>query len=112
MASRPDRVEAAWATYRQTAAPHVDRDLIEAAYADPRLRALFPFHSHHSLTFSRRVTFPYTHDAPVITPVGGRYRVTWWATRSPHGPADIGEVDDPREAVALVVAHLPPRAGP
>lgn len=101
-----------WTIYRQTTASHVDHDLIEASYAHPQLQALFPFHSHGSPNFSRCTGFPYTHDVPVVTPVDGRYRVTWWKTRSPHGPADIGEADDPRDAVALVAAHLPPGCGP
>ncbi|MET7642504.1 DUF6193 family natural product biosynthesis protein [Streptomyces sp. NPDC005426] len=108
---RDTAVETKWTIYRQTAASHVDHDLIEASYAQPRLRALFPFHSHRSLAFSRCTGFPYTHDAPVVTPVSGRYRVTWWKSRSPQGPADIGETDNPRDAVALVVAHLPPEYG-
>ncbi|MEU4220785.1 DUF6193 family natural product biosynthesis protein [Actinoplanes sp. NPDC026623] len=105
-------VETRWTIYRQSAPPYVDHALIEAAYAEPRLRALFPFHSHRSLNFSRCTGFPYTHDVPVITPVAGRYRVTGWETRSPRGPADIGETGDPRDAVALVVANLPPGCGP
>ncbi len=109
---RGTAVENMWATYRQTAASHVDHDLIEAAYAQPQLRALYPFHSHRSLNFSRCTGFPYTHDVPVVTPTDGTYRVTWWKTRSPQGPADIGEVDNPRDAVALVIAHLPPECGP
>ncbi|MFD8692921.1 DUF6193 family natural product biosynthesis protein [Streptomyces sp. NPDC059651] len=109
---RGTAAEARWADYRRTAARFVDRDLIEASYAQPQLRALFPFHSHRSLTFSRCTGFPYTHDAPVVTPVNGRYRVTWWKTRSPRGPADIGEADNLRDAVALVVAHLPSGCGP
>ncbi len=108
---RGTAVETMWTIYRQTTASHVDHDLIEAAYAQPQLRALFPFHSHRSLNFSRCTGFPYTHDVPVVTPVDGKYRVTWWKTRSPHGPADIGEADNPRDAVALVVAHLPRECG-
>ncbi|MGW4659011.1 DUF6193 family natural product biosynthesis protein [Streptomyces sp. NPDC004279] len=42
----------------------------------------------------------------------GKYRVTWWKNRPPHGPADIGETDNPRNAVALVLAHLPCACGP
>lgn len=109
---RGDAVEAKWTIYRHTSASHVDHELVEAAYDQPQLRALFPFHSHTSLNFSRCTGFPYTHDVPVITPMDGRYRVTWWKTRSPHGPADIGEVDSPHDAVDLVVAHLPPDCGP
>jgi hypothetical protein len=109
---RGDAVEAQWTIYRHTSASHVDHQLVEAAYAQPQLRALVPFHSHTSLNFSRCTGFPYTHDLPVITPVDGRYRVTWWKTRWPHGPADIGEVNTPDDAVALVVAHLPSGCGP
>lgn len=109
---RGDALEAKWTIYRRTSASHVDHELIEAAYAQPQLRALFPFHSHTSLNFSRCTGFPHTHDVPVITPVDGRYRVTWWKTRSPHGPADIGEVDTPHNAVALAVTHLPSSCGP
>ncbi|WP_439681169.1 DUF6193 family natural product biosynthesis protein [Embleya sp. MST-111070] len=109
---RGDAVEAQWTSYRRTTAWHVDHELIEAAYAQPRLRALFPFHSHRTLNFSRCTGFPYTHDIAVITPANGSYRVTWWHTRSPHGPADIGEADTPGDAVALVVAHLPHNCGP
>lgn len=106
---RGTAVEAMWTIYRRTAAAHVDHDLIEAAYAQPQLRVLFPFHSHRSLHFSRCTGFPYTHDVPAIIPVAGKYCVKW-KSRSPHGPADIGEAYNPRDAVALVVAHLPPRA--
>ncbi|MFJ3902828.1 DUF6193 family natural product biosynthesis protein [Streptomyces sp. NPDC090025] len=109
---RGTAVEAKWEIYRRSTAPHVDHDLIEACYAQPRLRALFPFHSHRSLTFSRCTGFPYTHDVPVVTPVAGKYRVTWWRTRSPQGPADIGEADNPRDSVAMVVARLPHGCGP
>lgn len=109
---RGTAVETMWAIYQQTAATHVDHDLIEAAYAEPQLRALFPFHSHRSLNFSRCTGFPYTHDVPVITPIAGKYRVAWWKTRSPHGPADIGETDNPRDAVAPVLVHLPADCGP
>jgi hypothetical protein len=93
-------------------AAHVDHDLIEAAYAQPQLRALFPYHSHRTLAFSRCTRFPYTRDVPVITPLNGSYRVTGWKTRSPRGSADIGEANSPQEAIALVLAHLPHNCGP
>ncbi|MEV5831578.1 DUF6193 family natural product biosynthesis protein [Spirillospora sp. NPDC052242] len=109
---RGEAVEAQWAIYRTTSARHVDHDLIEAAYARPRLRALFPFHSHRTLNFSRCTGFPYTHDIPVIDPrPDGTYRVAWWRDRSPDGPA-IGEADNPQDATALVHASLPDDCGP
>jgi len=39
---RGTAVETMWSIYRQTTASHVDHDLVEAAYAQPQLRALFP----------------------------------------------------------------------
>jgi hypothetical protein len=109
---RGTAVETMWTIYRHSTAAHVDHDLVEAAYAEPRLRALFPFHSHRSLNFSRCTGFPYTHDVPAITPVDGKYRVTWRNTCSPHGPADMAETDNPRVAIALVLVHLPSDCGP
>ncbi|MEV4255134.1 DUF6193 family natural product biosynthesis protein [Spirillospora sp. NPDC049652] len=107
---RGDAVEAEWASYRTTAAAHIDHDLIEAAYARPQLRALFPFHSHRTLNFSRCTGFPYTHDIPVVSPLSdGTYRVTW--ARSSDGPA-ITEVDNPYDAITAVIAHLPDNCGP
>jgi len=47
---RGTAVETMWTFYRQTTVSHVDHDLIEAAYVQPQLRALFPFHSHRSLS--------------------------------------------------------------
>ncbi len=105
-------VEAQWAIYRTTSARHVDHDLIEAAYTHPRLRTLFPIHSHRSLNFSRCTGFPYTYDIPMIDHrPNGTYRVVWWHDRSPDGPA-IEEADNAHDAVAVVIAHLPDGCGP
>jgi hypothetical protein len=82
---RGTAVETMWTIYRNSTAAHVDHDLVEAAYAEPRLRALFPFHSHRSLNFSRCTGF---------------------------GPAGMAETDDPRDAVALVLVQLPSDCGP
>jgi hypothetical protein len=107
-----DPVEAKWKSYRETSARHIDHELIEAAYAQPRLRALFPFTSHYTLCLSQCTRFPFTHDLPVIDPIGnGRYRVSW-PTRSPTGPAAIGETDNPDDGAALLVDHLPETCGP
>ena len=57
---RGDAVEAMWTIYRHSSASHVDHELIEAAYAQPQLRTLFPLHGHTSLNFSRCTGFPYT----------------------------------------------------
>ncbi|MFI6288634.1 DUF6193 family natural product biosynthesis protein [Streptomyces sp. NPDC051018] len=101
-----------WTVYRQATASSVDHGLIEAAYAEPELRVLFPYQSHESLHFSRCTRYPYTHDVPAIVPVDGKYRVIGRTARSPHRPVDIGWADNPRDAVALVLARLPPGCGP
>jgi hypothetical protein len=93
-------VEAQWAIYRTTSAPHVDHDLIKAAYVQPRLRVLFPSHSHRTLNFSRGTRSPYTRDVPSIKPrPDGTYSVTWRHERSRGGPA-VEEADNPHDAVA------------
>ncbi|MBF6302650.1 hypothetical protein IU459_34700 [Nocardia amamiensis] len=98
-----DPVETRWKLYRQTRARHIDHDLIEAAYAQPRLRMLFPYTSHGSLRLSRCTRFPFTHDLPVIIPLSdGTYQVTWPKRRS-----HIGHAGTPPEAVSLLVNHLP-----
>jgi hypothetical protein len=84
------------------------RLLVEAAYAQPRLRVLFPFTSHHDLHFSRCTGYPYSRDVPFIQHLpSGRYLVS-----GPLRGSVIGEADDPAGAVALVVASLPVGCGP
>ncbi|MEU3910364.1 DUF6193 family natural product biosynthesis protein [Streptomyces sp. NPDC029721] len=44
---------------RHPAARRGEPAVIEAAYAEPRLRALFPFPSHGALSFHRNTQFPW-----------------------------------------------------
>ncbi|MFF1909967.1 DUF6193 family natural product biosynthesis protein [Kitasatospora sp. NPDC058218] len=83
--------------------------VIEAAYAEPRLRALFPFPSHGALSFHRNTHFPWSNDLPFI--VGDAQSCIVYA---PLGVSErvLGESLTPHEAAALVVAHLPPDCGP
>jgi hypothetical protein len=84
------------------------RDLVEAAYAEPKLRALYPFTSHWSLHFTTCTGYPFTWVVPFIDPLrDGRFRVC-----GPSRGTVIGEVDTAAEAVALVVSHLPAQIGP
>ncbi|MEV5575163.1 DUF6193 family natural product biosynthesis protein [Spirillospora sp. NPDC052269] len=107
-----EATEAKWALYRTSIARHVDHDLIEAAYAQPRLRALFPLHSHRVLLFSRCIGYPYTDDLPGIgSRGGGTYRVVWWHEIGSDVRA-VEEVGGAEAAVALVVASLPDDCGP
>ncbi|WP_030732213.1 DUF6193 family natural product biosynthesis protein [Streptomyces sp. NRRL S-237] len=83
--------------------------VIEAAYAEPRLRALFPFPSHGALSFHRNTQFPWSNDLPFI--VGDAQSCIVYA---PLGVPQrvLGESLTPHEAAALVVARLPPDCGP
>lgn len=79
--------------------------VLEAAYEDPILRRLYPYTSHGQVHFSSTTRFPYEVAVPFVIPLpDGRFRVV---RRDPSG--EIGEVPSAREAVALVVAHVPPR---
>ncbi|MEU9401216.1 DUF6193 family natural product biosynthesis protein [Streptomyces sp. NPDC048242] len=84
------------------------RNLIEAAHAEPALRALYPFTSHWALRFS-------TTTRPRLTVVGpclsansdGTYGVG-------HGfvSQDLGQFVTAREAVDVAVRRLPSGLGP
>lgn len=85
---------------------------VDAAYAEPRLRQLFPFLSHYVLGFSRCTGFPFTSDIPWV---GYNLPENCYQVRQP------GWIDDPvvlrqaataEEAIALVVANLPDGCGP
>ncbi|MFI1094438.1 DUF6193 family natural product biosynthesis protein [Streptomyces sp. NPDC020917] len=84
------------------------RELMEAAFVEPRLRQLFPFTSHWSLHFTTCTGFPYTWVVPFVDPLrDGRFRVC-----GPSRGTVIGEADSVDDALALVLAHLPADIGP
>ena len=84
------------------------RELVEAAFVEPRLRQLFPFTSHWSLHFTTCTGFPYTWVVPFVDPLrDGRFRVC-----GPNRGTVIGEAGSAEEALALVLAHLPADIGP
>ncbi|MFJ4918226.1 MULTISPECIES: DUF6193 family natural product biosynthesis protein [unclassified Streptomyces] len=80
--------------------------VIEAAYAELRLRVLFPFLSHGCLTFHRNSQFPWSNDLPFIA---GSAPCTVYG---PSYSSVLGEGLTPKEAAALVVANLPLDCGP
>ncbi|MBW5483994.1 hypothetical protein GPJ59_19440 [Streptomyces bambusae] len=81
--------------------------MVEAAYAQPRLRELYPSLSHGILLLSRWTGYPPDRAVPAVHPVaGGGYQITR------HGEGRLGETATAEEAYALVVAHLPERCGP
>lgn len=77
--------------------------LIEAAYAEPRLRELYPYTSHYALSFSA-TPYPFTPSfATLVAPRGGGdYTVReWW-----NGPT-LTQVGTPAEAIAVAIDRLP-----
>ncbi|MGD3112876.1 DUF6193 family natural product biosynthesis protein [Streptomyces sp. YGL11-2] len=105
-ASAEDITEAAWA--RLLSSDGVDHELVRAAYAEPRLRQLFPLVGMWELHFSRCTEHPCTWDVPYIAPrKGGGFRV-----EGPSRSDVIGSADTAAEAVAMVARRLPPGCGP
>jgi hypothetical protein len=83
-------------------------EIIEAAYAAPALRQLFPYTSHAAFCLSTCTGYPYSDDIPPIVPRdGGGYVLL-----NPSTGAAITEVDDAESAVAALLAHLPANVGP
>ncbi|OLE20722.1 MAG: hypothetical protein AUG49_24175 [Catenulispora sp. 13_1_20CM_3_70_7] len=97
---RTEASEADWPEYQA---------LIEAAYAEPALRALYPFTSHWTLRFSTS-TRPYLTTLPSCLSAprgGGRYTV------SAHFMGEVtAETSTADEAVATVMRQLPGGLGP
>jgi hypothetical protein len=82
--------------------------LIEAAYAEPALRALYPFTSHWALRFSTTTRPRLTVVGPCLGTNGdGRYGVGRGTISQ-----DLGVFTTAKEAAALAVHHLPPKLAP
>jgi hypothetical protein len=82
--------------------------LIDAAYAEPKLRQLYPYTSHWTLRFSTTTGYPFSPEAVCIEATrNGQFEVkTSW-----NGAA-FARTTTAEEAVALVVDHLPSDVGP
>jgi hypothetical protein len=99
-------VEAGWQTVRDDG--RVRPELLAAAYAEPRLRQLFPWTGMGELHFSRCTESRWTWDIPYVMPdAGGTYFVA-----GPHRDQTVGPADTAQEAIAMVVDRLPPGCGP
>ncbi|MFF2077982.1 DUF6193 family natural product biosynthesis protein [Kitasatospora sp. NPDC058162] len=100
-----DAVEARWRMMQRGPVPERDadfRDLVRAAFAQPRLRALSPGKSMWWFTLSRLAAQPVTGDFPRTRPLGrGRFEVTL-ADRS------VRVADGAAAAVAVNLDNLPP----
>ncbi|MFD6422271.1 DUF6193 family natural product biosynthesis protein [Streptomyces sp. NPDC060198] len=105
---RGEAVPARWQSMRRYRHRHGTdwQDLVEATFAEPRLRALSPGSSVGRLTFSRRVTPPICTDLPSIRPLGeGRFEVRFAGGRVPRAATATA-------AVAVALAGLPDDAVP
>ncbi|MFC1403353.1 MULTISPECIES: DUF6193 family natural product biosynthesis protein [Streptacidiphilus] len=101
-----DVTEAAWQKLLRS--DRVDSALVQAAYAEPRLRQLFPWVGMWELHFSRCTEHPPTWDIPYIAPLkGGGFLVAGPSREQSVGPAESAET-----AAAIVVEHLPAVCGP
>lgn len=81
--------------------------LIEAAYAEPTLRALYPFTSHWALRFSATTRLDLTVVGPCLTASSDG---TYGLGRGFITP-DLGQFATAHEAVALAVQPLPSGLG-
>ncbi|MFF8293545.1 DUF6193 family natural product biosynthesis protein [Streptomyces sp. NPDC016309] len=104
--SGPQLVEAGWQKVRDDG--RVRPELLEAAYAEPRLRQLFPWTGMGELHFSRCTEQRWTWDIPYIQPAAGG---SYWVS-GPLRSETVGPAATPQEAVAMVIERLPLNAGP
>ncbi|MFE7106138.1 DUF6193 family natural product biosynthesis protein [Streptomyces sp. NPDC057575] len=86
----------------------IDPTMPRAAYANPRLRELFPIVSHGALYLNRCIRFPWTNDVGALFPRGGG---GFMVIRNSDGTV-LGEPETVEEAVDLIVANLPDGCGP
>ncbi|MFG2111135.1 DUF6193 family natural product biosynthesis protein [Streptomyces sp. NPDC048718] len=84
------------------------RELIEAAYAEPVLRGLYPFTSHGTLRFSSTTRPRLSLVGPCLSAYsGGRFMLM-----AVYMGSSLAETDTAAEAVAAAVRHMPPGIGP
>ncbi|MFJ2112818.1 DUF6193 family natural product biosynthesis protein [Streptomyces sp. NPDC087850] len=90
----------------------IDSKMVRAAYSHPRLRVLFPAVSHGSLQLSRCTRIPYTRDVPALfRRMGGGFTVLRMNVPLRTEHSIVGEPETLEEAIALIVANLPPGCG-
>lgn len=106
---RGEAIPVRWRQLREAAKDPrhtVPPELVEAAFAQPRLRALSPGRSMYWLTFSRSAEPPICRDLPRVMSVGeGRYRIRFADGR-------LEDANGAAEAVELVLDDLPDDADP
>lgn len=99
-------VEYTWTQIQSDDSKKELKTFVDLAIKDEVLGKLFPFTSLYTLCFSRCTGYPYTYDAPTVTPVSktlfGRSK---YEVRLPDNEV-IGR-GNAAEAIALVKANLP-----
>ncbi|MFJ1755166.1 DUF6193 family natural product biosynthesis protein [Kitasatospora sp. NPDC088134] len=106
-----DRVELEWRSrlqrFEHSVFPWPDfmKPLWEAAFAEPRLRRLYPVTSHYTLWFASNTAFPFERVGAAIQPL---FDGTFLVRGRSAEPAAGTTVASVAEAVALAVAALPP----
>ncbi|MFD7232457.1 DUF6193 family natural product biosynthesis protein [Streptomyces sp. NPDC059881] len=101
--SAADTVTAQWRRLIEGGEELVDPAMVRAAYAQPRLRNLYPGVSHGMMFFKQGDGLSGDPVGGYVYPQGdGRFWV-----RGRLGVGSLGEVDTLEEAFALVVASLP-----
>ncbi|MFB7911929.1 DUF6193 family natural product biosynthesis protein [Kitasatospora sp. NPDC056076] len=104
-----EAVAARWRMMQRGPLPHRDAELlnlIRAAHAEPRLRALSPGQSMWWFTLSRRAAHPGVGEFPRTRSLGrGRFELTF-PDRS------VRVVEGAEAAVAVILEHLPPDLTP
>jgi hypothetical protein len=101
-----DAVEAGWRAVR--ADGRVPAELVAAAYAEPRLRQLFPWTGMGELHFSRCTEFPGTWDIPYIQRA---VDTAYWVS-GPLRTQSVGPAQTAAQAIAMVLERLPAGSGP
>ncbi|MFF7777494.1 DUF6193 family natural product biosynthesis protein [Streptomyces tanashiensis] len=110
-ASDADKVEAAWREL--IGSDRVSAELVAAAYAEPRLRQLFPWVGMWELHFSRCTEQRWTWDVPYVGPAAaGPGHAGPYYVEGPSRTQKVGRADTAQEAIAMVVERLPPNCGP
>ncbi len=99
------RVSEGWRRVREDG--RVRPELLEAVYAEPRLRELFPWTGMGELHFSRCTETPWTWDIPYVSPAEGR---GYWVL-GPRRGEDVGPAPTAERAVAMVAERLPAGCG-
>lgn len=100
-------VAAEWQDILALGADMVDPVVPRTAYANPRLRQLWPIVSHGTLAFSRCIHSPWSNDiGTAYRQVGGGYMV-----RRGAGKGALGVTETVQEAMDLIAENLPPGTG-